>query len=227
MITNRFLQHLKQQHWTGVFIELVIVVLGVFIGLQVDNWNQARQERQRVTVLVEALRADLHDFNAVERQMSRQIAQGLAAFKAARSRGEKPLPYYFRTPGSDTPPKFVFQAAMQAGLADMVDPKLMFDLAFFYSEQDGIGVKFTRYSEFVVKQILPRLDDPSSFYDKSGALKPEFAQNMDRLREWKEYNDVIVRSSQCLQQRLKHPQQPGPSCRPNYDVLKKKDEHFL
>ena len=47
MILRRITQHLKQQHWTGVFIELVIVILGVFIGLQVSNWNQARQDNQR------------------------------------------------------------------------------------------------------------------------------------------------------------------------------------
>lgn len=44
MILSRAIEHMKQQHWTGVFIELVIVVLGVFIGLQVDNWNTARVE---------------------------------------------------------------------------------------------------------------------------------------------------------------------------------------
>ena len=45
MILSRTIEHLKQQHWTGVFIELVIVILGVFIGLQVQDWNQARQDR--------------------------------------------------------------------------------------------------------------------------------------------------------------------------------------
>jgi hypothetical protein len=42
MILARAIEHMRQQHWTGVFIELVIVVLGVFIGLQVNNWNEAR-----------------------------------------------------------------------------------------------------------------------------------------------------------------------------------------
>ena len=116
---------------------------------------------------------------------------------------------------------------MQAGLADLVNPNLMFDLGFYYSERDGIGIKYTRYAEFVDNQILPRLGNPSSFYDKSGALKPAFVQNMDRLREWIEYSDTLTKSSQCLQRRLKKPQQPGPSCRPNYGALKNKDKHLL
>lgn len=44
MIASRLLQHLKQQHWTGALIELVIVILGVFIGLQTNNWNAAHAE---------------------------------------------------------------------------------------------------------------------------------------------------------------------------------------
>lgn len=44
MIPRGVAQHMKQQHWTGVFIELVIVILGVFIGIQVSNWNQARED---------------------------------------------------------------------------------------------------------------------------------------------------------------------------------------
>ena len=45
MILRRLAEHLKQQHWTGVFIELVIVVLGVFLGMQVSNWNADRGDR--------------------------------------------------------------------------------------------------------------------------------------------------------------------------------------
>ena len=45
MILRRIVENLKQQHWTSVFIELAVVVFGVFIGLQVDNWNQARSDR--------------------------------------------------------------------------------------------------------------------------------------------------------------------------------------
>jgi len=47
MIFRRVITHMKNQHWTGVFIELVIVILGVFIGLQASNWNQARESAVR------------------------------------------------------------------------------------------------------------------------------------------------------------------------------------
>ena len=36
------LARLRGRSWSSVAIELAIVVLGVFIGIQVSNWNQDR-----------------------------------------------------------------------------------------------------------------------------------------------------------------------------------------
>ena len=46
MLFRRVLDHVKEQNWTAVGIDFVIVVVGVFIGIQVANWNQARGERR-------------------------------------------------------------------------------------------------------------------------------------------------------------------------------------
>ena len=45
MILRRLTTALRRQDWVTVVIETLIVVFGVFIGLQVNNWNQARQDR--------------------------------------------------------------------------------------------------------------------------------------------------------------------------------------
>lgn len=45
MILSRVIEHVKAQHWTAVFLDFVIVVVGVFIGLQVQDWNAARHDR--------------------------------------------------------------------------------------------------------------------------------------------------------------------------------------
>ena len=45
MILRRLIDHVKSQHWTMVFLDFVIVVLGVFIGLQAQDWNSARNAR--------------------------------------------------------------------------------------------------------------------------------------------------------------------------------------
>jgi hypothetical protein len=47
MILRRIIAHFRKQEWTAITIDFVIVVMGVFIGIQVSNWNEARQERVR------------------------------------------------------------------------------------------------------------------------------------------------------------------------------------
>ncbi len=42
MILRRFAEALKQQNWTAIAIEFVLLVLGVFLGIQVSNWNAER-----------------------------------------------------------------------------------------------------------------------------------------------------------------------------------------
>jgi len=59
MKLRRVVEHLKQQHWTTVCIDLVIVVVGVFIGMQATNWNAQRETNQRAAVFTERLKADL------------------------------------------------------------------------------------------------------------------------------------------------------------------------
>ena len=58
MILSRITKHLKQQHWTAVLLDFVIVVLGVFIGIQVSNWNAARLRAAQQHVYLERLRTD-------------------------------------------------------------------------------------------------------------------------------------------------------------------------
>ena len=72
MIVRRLVENLKQQHWTGVIIELAIVVLGVFIGLQVSTWNEARVERKRSAQVLDAFRIDMRDYSAVTRKFGRR-----------------------------------------------------------------------------------------------------------------------------------------------------------
>jgi len=45
MILRRVIDHFRKQEWTAIVIDFVIVVLGVFVGLQVNNWNEARREQ--------------------------------------------------------------------------------------------------------------------------------------------------------------------------------------
>lgn len=53
------ISHRRRQDWMAFIIELVIVILGVFIGIQVSNWNQARADAQLGQDYVKRLAHDL------------------------------------------------------------------------------------------------------------------------------------------------------------------------
>lgn len=61
MILRRVIAHVGRQEWTAIGIDLVIVVLGVFIGIQVSNWNVERETNARGAVFAERLQADLRE----------------------------------------------------------------------------------------------------------------------------------------------------------------------
>lgn len=64
MLLRRFISHLRKQEWTAIAIDLVIVVIGVFIGIQVANWNEARLEAQRERAYLVALHGDFREIVA-------------------------------------------------------------------------------------------------------------------------------------------------------------------
>ena len=61
MIFRRFAGSLRRQDWTAVVVELVVVVVGVFIGLQVSNWNEDRQTDAKAAVYTAHLVEDLRE----------------------------------------------------------------------------------------------------------------------------------------------------------------------
>ena len=59
MILRRVIKHFRNQEWTAIFLDFLIVVVGVFVGLQVSNWNAARLDSQNETAFLERLDKDI------------------------------------------------------------------------------------------------------------------------------------------------------------------------
>ena len=65
---RRFTDAFRRQDWFTVTIETLMVVLGVFLGLQVNNWNEARVEGLRSREYLSRIRAELvADITELER----------------------------------------------------------------------------------------------------------------------------------------------------------------
>ena len=59
MLLRRITEHVRAQNWTAIAIDFVIVVVGVFIGIQVSNWNEDRQNASRTQNYYSRLIEDL------------------------------------------------------------------------------------------------------------------------------------------------------------------------
>ena len=60
MILRRLAQSLKEQNWTAIWIEFILLVSGVFLGIQVSNWNADRVDQSRAHAYLERIVSDLN-----------------------------------------------------------------------------------------------------------------------------------------------------------------------
>ena len=59
MILRRLTANLRAQNWTAISLEFLIVVIGVFLGTQVANWNQNRIEQRQTQRMLEQFAPEL------------------------------------------------------------------------------------------------------------------------------------------------------------------------
>lgn len=63
MLLRRVIEHVKAQNWFAVGIDFLIVVVGVFIGIQVANWNDARRDRAIEALYLDRLQQEIAEFS--------------------------------------------------------------------------------------------------------------------------------------------------------------------
>jgi len=59
VILRSITRHVRDQNWVAVGIDFFIVVIGVFIGIQVANWNEVRREDAAGRAYLERIQDDL------------------------------------------------------------------------------------------------------------------------------------------------------------------------
>lgn len=77
MILRRLANAIRQQDWSTVLLEVLIVVVGIFIGLQVDGWSKLRQDRRDEQLYLnrlhdEILNAEQLSARLLDRRIKRQ-----------------------------------------------------------------------------------------------------------------------------------------------------------
>ena len=81
MLFRRVSENLKSQNWFAIWLDLVVVVLGIFLAFQVDRWYETKRLESS---LVERLGALAEDFEGNRRFVETAIARQTMAESAAR-----------------------------------------------------------------------------------------------------------------------------------------------
>jgi uncharacterized protein DUF6090 len=82
MILRRIAEAFRRQDWVTVSLEIVIVMIGILLGLQVNAWNQSRIDRAEEAVFLQALYQDVLE---LEQNSNQLIAQRIKALQLIES----------------------------------------------------------------------------------------------------------------------------------------------
>ena len=108
MILQRLLLSFRKQDWTAVSLEGLVLVGGIFVGLQVDSWNDSRQdrlsERHYLERIYDELAADIVD-----------IEQGIEAASSRAEMGRLLIAALDDPELARADPRAFFRAIEQAG----------------------------------------------------------------------------------------------------------------
>lgn len=86
MILRRLATSIRKQDWFAVVIEFAIVVLGIFVGLQVTEWNEQREAKARELAWLVQLSEDLDamsaEFALIRERAGDRSRQAVVVFRA-------------------------------------------------------------------------------------------------------------------------------------------------
>jgi hypothetical protein len=97
MILRRVIEHFRKQEWTAIFLDFIIVVLGVFVGMQVQEWSKQRDDRHREAQIIADMLGDLEIDRAQYANGMAYDQRGVAAASASmQGAGLAPVEFDFR-----------------------------------------------------------------------------------------------------------------------------------
>ena len=201
MIMRRVARRLGQQDWLAVVIEFALVVAGVFLGIQVANWNDSRKERALEATylarIAQDVRSDVTEMDEVLRVSATRMgllnvalpkASGRAlpdGFDSARGRvAIESVPAYAEA-GANSPGfalfiltpldgnRSAYETMINAGgLADIHDIAMLRRVQDYYSAVDRL-----RHFEIGLEQNRDKLVDA----ERKAGLSPVNPMTVDAI----------------------------------------------
>lgn len=202
-IVRRVSEALRKRDWFGIGFELLVVVVGVLLGLEASRWSAEREDRAYRQQILTALDETLKVYESACGEIHGEIAGKLDDYQRRTARGERPPPPVLHFDDLERPPTRAWDAMVATGIARAIEPRLVFQLARYFSRGEGWGDRYQRYNQFSEQQVLPYLATPSRFYGPDGMLSPAYASHVDRLRELLKVNDHMGREATEMRKALR------------------------
>ncbi|MEM9225066.1 MAG: hypothetical protein AAGA24_01040 [Pseudomonadota bacterium] len=196
MLLRRITQHVKEQNWTAVWLDFTIVVVGVFLGLQFANWNEARKdaavERQILERLHSELKAaeasqttynDLAETRLKHADIARQVLFGVADRDTLTPHECEILATVHIPPTLPTVIPILEELSASGRLALITDEsvvRLITALSVFDNQSDPIANE-TRPSRVVLPNTFPDLIRYSLIANPDSADRPERFDTYNRI----------------------------------------------
>jgi hypothetical protein len=136
MILQRIANTIRRQHWGTLAIELLVVVAGIFIGLQVDDWNEDRKQRNQ----------EANYLHLVARDVSEMQADLASLTKRSKARMSRMFSALRAVEACDDSPE------ARSAIADALTT---------YQVSPPLNVISATYDEMVSSGALARLRDPA------------------------------------------------------------------
>ena len=93
MILRRVIKHVRNQEWTAVVLDFLIVVMGILLAFQITNWSADRSDRSHEQALIARLDADFNDIQL-------RLTESLERFNGFINSTE----YVYAVVAAETPP---------------------------------------------------------------------------------------------------------------------------
>ncbi|TDR23165.1 DUF6090 family protein [Marinicella litoralis] len=173
MILRSVTKHVREQNWFAVFLDFMIVVIGVFIGIQVSNWNVERAGEKQAQVLIERLNEDLEndlevlvstlDYQAVVRTYAVRAVDGFNGVPTVND--EQFVIAAYQTSQINTPWSYrsTYNEVLSTGQINLIkNNALKSKILAYYSDdfaQQSLITKIAPFREYIRGRIPFQIQD--------------------------------------------------------------------
>ena len=180
MLLRRVIEHVSEQNWTAVAIDFVIVVVGVFIGIQVANWNEHRSDLQRASDYIDRLTQEM--------ELNRQTLAGRTTSYASQIENGLSVIENTSKPDNRESAWEIIRGFFQASHA------------FTFSLQRGTYDEIISSGDLALLRDQELVDALSAFYTFGGfstiGVIPDYRENVRRIIPFKLQRYLL---SQCYE----------------------------